>query len=100
TTFGDISKTTQVWPPLISRRTIFAPILPRPTMPICIFNSFVRTVNEFCRTSLEEVSRVGCRGGRHSLNPRHSPIFPRHSTLIPPPYTTGHGVTCQICPAY
>src|SRR5271157_5372843 len=39
TAFGDISKTTQLWPALISRRTMLAPILPRPTIPSCIDHS-------------------------------------------------------------
>src|ERR1700693_4499703 len=36
TDFGDTSKTTHSWPALISRRTMLAPILPRPTIPSCI----------------------------------------------------------------
>src|SRR5881296_1979550 len=33
TTFGDLSKTTHSWFPVIRRRTILAPILPKPTIP-------------------------------------------------------------------
>src|SRR5579863_10245897 len=40
TAFGDLSKTTHWWPPLIRRRTIFAPILPRPIIPSCIVVPF------------------------------------------------------------
>ena len=36
TAFGDLLKTTHRWPPLSSRRTMFAPILPRPIIPSCI----------------------------------------------------------------
>src|SRR5215831_1005775 len=36
TTSRDLSNTTHCWPPRSRRRTIFAPILPRPIMPICI----------------------------------------------------------------
>ena len=43
TACGDLSKTTHWWPPLSSRRTMFAPILPRPIMPSCIGHSFFRT---------------------------------------------------------
>ena len=35
TVFCDLSKTTQSWPSLIKRRTIFAPILAEPIMPSC-----------------------------------------------------------------
>src|SRR5262245_27259779 len=43
TTFGALSNTTHCWPPRNSRRTIFAPILPRPTIPICIMTPFLVT---------------------------------------------------------
>ena len=33
TAFGDMSKTTHSWPPFMSRRTMFAPIRPRPIIP-------------------------------------------------------------------
>ena len=36
TAFGDMSKTTHWWPPLISRRTMLAPIRPSPIIPSCI----------------------------------------------------------------
>src|SRR6185312_3736729 len=36
TAFADMSKAAQLWPPLSSRLTMFAPILPRPTIPSCI----------------------------------------------------------------
>src|SRR5262245_60298371 len=36
TALGDMSKTTHSWPPLIRRRTMLAPILPRPTIPNCM----------------------------------------------------------------
>src|SRR5215468_5474131 len=36
TTLGDLSKTTHSWPPLIRRRTMLAPILPRPIIPNCM----------------------------------------------------------------
>src|SRR4029077_1610430 len=35
TAFEDMSKTAQSWPPLKSRRTMFAPIRPRPIIPSC-----------------------------------------------------------------
>src|SRR5262249_37984144 len=40
TALGDMSKTTHSWPPLIRRRTILAPILPRPTIANCMNVSF------------------------------------------------------------
>src|SRR5215475_3071087 len=40
TALGDLSKTTHSFPPLIRRRTILAPILPRPIIPNCIDISF------------------------------------------------------------
>ena len=40
TAFGDMSKTTHSWPPLRSRRTMLAPIRPRPTIPSCMGTSF------------------------------------------------------------
>ena len=36
TAFGDMSKTTHSWPPLRSRRTMLAPIRPRPIIPSCM----------------------------------------------------------------
>src|SRR5258708_40099067 len=36
TAFGDMSKTTHWWPPLIRRRTILAPILPNPIIASCM----------------------------------------------------------------
>src|SRR6266446_9298878 len=36
TAFSDMSKTTHSWPPLINRRTIFAPILPNPIIASCM----------------------------------------------------------------
>src|SRR6266436_2863336 len=36
TAFGDMSKTTHSWPPLINRRTIFAPIRPNPIIASCM----------------------------------------------------------------
>src|SRR5579872_1497575 len=44
TAFGDMSKTTQRWPLLSRRRTMFAPILPRPIIPSCIEHSLSLTV--------------------------------------------------------
>ena len=41
TAVGDVSKTTHSWPFLRSRRTIFAPILPRPIIPSCICNLLI-----------------------------------------------------------
>ena len=41
TAFGDMSKTTHSWPPLISRRTMLAPIRPRPIIPSCIIDSWL-----------------------------------------------------------
>jgi hypothetical protein len=40
TACGDLLNTTQLCPLRMSRRTMFAPILPRPIMPICIVISF------------------------------------------------------------
>src|SRR6202789_4378167 len=37
--FADVSKTTQSCPPLMSRRTMFAPILPKPIIPSCMLHS-------------------------------------------------------------
>src|SRR6266446_2700047 len=36
TAVGDMSKTTHSWPPFSNRRTMLAPIRPRPTIPSCI----------------------------------------------------------------
>src|SRR5262245_43061804 len=47
TALGDMSKTTHSWPPLIRRRTMLAPILPRPIIPSCIvvfLSSWVRSL--------------------------------------------------------
>src|SRR5580698_570119 len=44
TALGDPSKTAHWWPALTSCRTKLAPIRPRPIMPSCILNSFIRTV--------------------------------------------------------
>ena len=44
TAFGDMSKTTHRCPPLRSRRTMFAPILPRPIIPSCMNHSFADIV--------------------------------------------------------
>src|ERR1700733_5646014 len=40
TACGDLLNTTQLWPLRMSRRTMLAPILPRPIIPICIVISF------------------------------------------------------------
>src|SRR5207237_1159659 len=40
TVLGDLSKTTHSWPRLIRRRTMLAPILPKPTIPNCMNVSF------------------------------------------------------------
>src|SRR5262245_28122836 len=40
TALGDLSNTTPSCPPLIRRRTMLAPILPRPTIPNCMNVSF------------------------------------------------------------
>src|SRR5713226_4221442 len=45
TAFGDMSNTTQSWPFPIRRRTMFAPIRPRPTIPNCIMISPLRGGN-------------------------------------------------------
>ncbi len=42
TVFGDLAKTTHSWPPASSRRAMFAPILPRPIMPICMIHSSLK----------------------------------------------------------
>src|SRR5207302_3639168 len=39
TAFGDVSKTTQWWPPARSRRAMLAPMRPSPIIPICIADS-------------------------------------------------------------
>src|SRR3990172_8821547 len=44
TACGARSKTTQWWPPARSRRTMFAPIRPRPIIPSCMLCSFERAV--------------------------------------------------------
>src|SRR5215510_9828859 len=41
TAFGKASNTTQSWPPLMSRRTMFAPMRPRPIIPSCIASLLV-----------------------------------------------------------
>src|SRR5215831_1507794 len=48
TALGDMSKTTHSWPPLIRRRTILAPILPRPTTPNCMNVSFCYLYQSDC----------------------------------------------------
>jgi len=44
TDFADLSKTTHRWPPLMRRRTMFAPILPSPIIPSCMDRSFADDV--------------------------------------------------------
>src|SRR5262249_18448522 len=39
TVLGNMSKTTHCWPLAISRRTMFAPILPSPIIPSCMYSS-------------------------------------------------------------
>src|ERR1019366_1615757 len=46
TDFGDISKTTHSWPAFMSRRTMLAPILPRPTTPSCIDHPLSENIRE------------------------------------------------------
>src|SRR5215468_4506480 len=48
TALGDMSKTTHSWPPLIRRRTILAPILPRPTIANCMNVSFCYLYQSVC----------------------------------------------------
>src|ERR1700730_5228271 len=43
TASGDMSKTTQSWPPLSRRRTMLAPIRPRPIIPSCIRDLLLRS---------------------------------------------------------
>src|SRR5208283_3458904 len=57
TLFGNTSKTTQLCPAFIRRRTMLAPILPRPTIPSCIDNpSLNRYIVSRSRTRDEEAS--------------------------------------------
>src|SRR5580704_16936492 len=59
TALADMSKTTHWWPPLISRRTMFAPILPRPIIPSCIIDSFSKSIDKLCHRCHQE--REGLR---------------------------------------
>jgi hypothetical protein len=47
TGIGDLSYTTQRCPPFRRRRTIFAPILPRPIIPSCIGDSLSGTLSRW-----------------------------------------------------
>src|SRR5215467_5104840 len=57
---------------------MFAPILPRPIIPICISNSFLSDKFSDCSTSTRVEGRVS-RGGIT----RHSTPFTRHSLTTP-----------------
>src|SRR5262245_15477730 len=46
TALGDLSKTTHSWPPLMRRRTMLAPILPKPTIPNCIMSPYLEHVTQ------------------------------------------------------
>src|SRR5262249_27920381 len=48
TAFGDLSKTTQLWPCFRRRRTMFAPIRPSPIMPSCIATLLSTKVHQSC----------------------------------------------------
>ncbi len=50
TAWADMSKTTHSWPPFSRRRTMFAPIRPRPIIPNCI-----------CQSSLDDLSKSSKR---------------------------------------
>src|SRR6266481_6932286 len=56
TVSGDMSKTTQSWPPLSRRRTMLAPIRPRPIIPSCIWDLLFRkrVVLPTCRDALAD----------------------------------------------
>src|SRR5437899_5891484 len=56
TASGDMSKTTQSWPPLSRRRTMLAPIRPRPIIPSCIWDLLFRKrgVSRSCRDALAD----------------------------------------------
>src|SRR5216684_2148799 len=79
TAFGNLSKTTHLWPPARSRRVMFAPIRPNPIIPSCIVSSIV--------------VRGGPSGGPGSLEDLHEApvssrdlrdcVFPR-GLLVPP----------------
>ena len=62
---GDLSKTTHSWPPLISRRTMLAPILPSPIIPSCINSPLI--VRNFLALAL---SCLALRT-RHSASDAH-----------------------------
>src|SRR5215470_18945537 len=68
TALGDLSKTTHSWPPLIRRRTMLAPILPRPTIPNCINVSFCYFDQSVCdlRCRLQTTSQF-VHGRCHTL---------------------------------
>src|ERR1700722_13649012 len=57
TAFGETSNTAQSCPPTNRRRTIFAPILPRPIIPSCIKSSFYSLLFAF-RGSLGEHTQL------------------------------------------
>ncbi len=70
TAFGDLSYTTQSWPPFRRRCTMFAPIRPRPIIPNCMFYSLIsRTM--FQRNPISH-SRAA-RSGRSSRAIRRVP---------------------------
>src|SRR5580700_652648 len=58
TAFEDLSKTTHRWPPLRARRTMFAPILPRPIIPNCMDRSFAKSLFD-CLMFFRNLARTG-----------------------------------------
>src|SRR5215831_19828545 len=74
TASGDLSKTTHSFPPLIRRRTILAPILPRPIIPNCIDVSFCCPYQ--CLCLIDSLPPRGNREGEflRSVGPSGTPL--------------------------
>src|SRR5271170_6028188 len=95
TAAADLSKTAHLWPPLRSRRTMFAPIRPSPIIPISMFSTpyikvrsgagfgfSVSTYQGIRRTVMSELrSRLALQFGNDVLSQRlaqlHSPLIER-----------------------
>src|SRR5215831_12163831 len=70
TAFGKASNTTQSWPPLMSRRTMFAPMRPRPIIPSCIARLLVRQLRAVERRFPSNVRCGTSQSGAPSPSPR------------------------------
>ena len=68
------------WPPQIRRRTIFAPLLPRPIIPICIFG-FLPSVRRHVRLSALSSCSASAALAGHLLSSGAHNVFRRESEV-------------------